>query len=85
MTAQTIMATARHVKQVAAASRSLASPSAIEAKVVVRKNFEIRAISKNAVGVGAVSQPWILVGEQSSSLTLIAATVSVSLCERMKS
>jgi hypothetical protein len=28
MTAQTIMATARHVKQVAAASRSLASPSA---------------------------------------------------------
>jgi hypothetical protein len=53
MTAQTIMATARHVKQVAAASRSLASPSAIEAKVqVVRKNFEIRAISKNAVGVG---------------------------------
>jgi hypothetical protein len=33
MTAQTIMATDRHVKQVAAASRSLASPSAIEAKV----------------------------------------------------
>jgi len=33
MTAQTIMATARHVKQVAAASRSLGSPSAIEAKV----------------------------------------------------
>jgi len=29
-----------------------------------------------------VSQPWILVGEQSSLLTRIATTETVSLCER---
>ena len=64
MTAQTIMATARHVKQVAAASRSLASPSAnrSEGCKLFCKNFEIRAISKNAIGVGAASQPLILNG-----------------------
>ena len=35
--------------------------------------------------VRAVSQPWILAGEQSGLLTCIAATESVSLCEQMKS
>jgi hypothetical protein len=37
------------------------------------------------VGVGAVSRPWILAGEQSSLLTHIVAMESVSLCVRMKS
>jgi hypothetical protein len=37
------------------------------------------------VGVGAVRPRWILAGEQSSLLTQIAATESVSLCARMKS
>jgi len=32
----------------------------------------------------AASQPWILAGEQSSLLTRIAATESVSLCAQKK-
>jgi len=42
-------------------------------------------ISAKPVGVGAASQPWVPTSEQSSLLTRIAATESVTLCERMKS
>jgi hypothetical protein len=41
-------------------------------------------ISAKPVGVGAVSQPWILAGEQSSLLMRIAVTVSVSLRAQMR-
>ena len=41
-------------------------------------------ISAEPVGRGAALQLWILAGEQ-SGLTRIAATESVSLCERIKS
>jgi hypothetical protein len=42
-------------------------------------------ISANPVGVGAVSQPLIPTGEQSSLLMRIATTINASLCVRTKS
>jgi hypothetical protein len=50
------------------------------------KYWEI--IADNLSGAGwswAASQPWIPMGEQSSLLTRIAMTETVSLCARMKS
>jgi hypothetical protein len=45
----------------------------------------IPIISAKPVGVGAVSQPWIIKGEKCSLLMRTAMTGSVSLCMRMKS
>jgi hypothetical protein len=41
-------------------------------------------ISAKLDGVGAVCQPWTATGKQSGLQTRVAATESVSLCERMK-
>jgi hypothetical protein len=50
------------------------------------KYWEIIADNlRKAVGVGVVSQPWILAGEQCGLETHVAATVSASLCVWMKS
>jgi hypothetical protein len=64
-----------------------AVPKRVEKGPVLNNELFIAfsSISAKRVGVGAVSQPWIPAGEQSSLLTRIAATESVSLYAQMKS
>jgi len=57
-------------------------PNAIQGEALGKSSV---TISVKPVGVGAVSQRLIPLGERSSLQTHIATTESVSLCERMKS